>query len=115
MTARPLLALAAALTTSLLVGTTVSAGPFDESRTVRVSYADLDLTHPDGLTQLERRVETATDRVCASHGTLDLKSRMATRQCRDTALANAMGKVQLAALKASSQQYAAVRRSVGGE
>ncbi len=106
MNARPLLALAAVLTTGLLVGTTAYAAP-TETRSVTVSYADLDIARPADRAILERRIVVAADRICANPGERDIRSLMEARECRTAALADARPKVELAMLKASSQQYAA--------
>jgi UrcA family protein len=43
---------------------TASAQAFSEADSVRVSYADLDLTRPSGRAVLEQRIKHAIKRVC---------------------------------------------------
>jgi len=37
----------------------------DGTRTARISYADLDLSSPDGQRELDKRVKSAVSRICA--------------------------------------------------
>jgi UrcA family protein len=115
MNARPFFALAAAaLTTGLLVGTTVNAAAF-ETRSIDVSYADLDVATPAGRAALERRIELAADRICTVRRALDLKSLRAADKCRLAAIADATAKVELAVATAqASRQYASAQASAGG-
>lgn len=109
MTARPLFALAAALATSLFAAAPTAA----ETRSISVSYADLNLASAAGRTTLENRIARAATRVCRYNGSPDLKSQQLALGCRTTAMADALAKVELAAANSSSPQYAAAG-SAGG-
>jgi UrcA family protein len=59
-----------------------------ETRTARVSYADLDLSRPAGLASLNRRIRWAASALCTSRGTKSLMEPRADRECVRTALAD---------------------------
>jgi UrcA family protein len=88
---KPLLAFAALLTAGAIVVPTVSqaAGMDWDTRSVSVSYADLDLVSLESRDVLERRISRAANTVCnlAASNSLALDSEM--RSCRDGALAGA--------------------------
>lgn len=114
MHAHSLFALAAALTTSLLVGTTALAAPSAE-RTISVSYADLDVTTPAGRAALERRVAAAAKQVCANDGLIDPRARLLASQCRATASTRALTKVDaMIAAAETSRRLAAAPMGAGG-
>ena len=84
---KPLLAIAAVLVASVLVGPTVSQAA--ESNSVRVSYADLNLSSLRGQQSLQRRMEFASVVVCQIEDSRELALAAATHDCRNTALADA--------------------------
>lgn len=88
---KPLLAFTALLTAGALVVPTVSqAADMDwDTRSVSVSYADLNLVSIEGRYDLERRISRAANTVCnlATSNSLALDSRM--RSCRNGALEGA--------------------------
>ncbi len=68
-----------------------------EQRSVRVSYADLDLGRAEGRKALDRRIEQAVDRICRDDDSIrDLVRSRLTRECRAGAFASVQP--QLAAL-----------------
>jgi UrcA family protein len=58
---KSIIAIAAA---ALVTAGAVQAQPFQETRSVRVAYADLDLSNDAGRSALERRVGNAVKQVC---------------------------------------------------
>lgn len=54
-----------------------------------VSWVDLDLTHPAGQAQLDRRIATAAKRLCGSTRGSSLRERADTRRCLREAMATA--------------------------
>ena len=90
-----LAALAAA--SALLVPTVSNAA---ENTSVRVSYADLNLTTSLGQNKLQRRVAYAARTVCDASDPLDLKFARAVAECRDDTISNAQPAIQAAIGKA---------------
>jgi UrcA family protein len=82
----------------------------DEIPTRTVRYADLDLTRPEGVTRLERRIAAAARSVCPTDDSRDLRLAMKIKKCREAARASAHDQTKLAIADArSSQQVAATR------
>jgi UrcA family protein len=80
-----------------------NAVPPQEAPAVTVQFADLDLTHRDGVAMLYRRLQAAADQVCASQNARngsDLGTQTRYKICRDSALAAAVAKVDQPALTA---------------
>ncbi|WP_191229022.1 UrcA family protein [Aurantiacibacter xanthus] len=79
------LALAAS---ALALAPTVSAAEgTGEQRSARVSYVDLDLATPEGVAELDRRIDSAAREICAVDGVTTgtrIRSRGA-RECYETA------------------------------
>jgi UrcA family protein len=80
-------AAAAVLVTSALVTPTVSQA--QETRSARVSYADLNLASSAGQGQLQRRIAFAARSVCDDGGYTDLAMMAAVLSCRNAAVADA--------------------------
>jgi len=59
--------------------------PAQAQDTRHVSYADLDLSTPSGIAQLDSRISSAVKAVCTS-GDPTLRTRMAERRCRREAI-----------------------------
>lgn len=78
-----LAALAAA--TALLVPTATQA---DQRPSVRVSYADLNLTSEVGQNKLQGRIFYASEQVCDSAFPLELSFKRTARVCRDATIAD---------------------------
>jgi UrcA family protein len=73
-----------------------------------VRFGDLNLATDAGVTQLHRRIRTAAYQVCGRPEIRDLKGSQAAASCRDTALADARPKIELAIANArSGQDFAA--------
>ena len=66
----------------------------------RVHFADLDLTHADGIAMLYRRLKGAAETVCALQDGRDLGSQMRYKTCWQSALGAAVSKVDRPALTA---------------
>jgi len=97
------------IATIALLATTAPAiaQPAGETRTVHISYADLDLRHAADVKTLDRRLRSAIDTVCPAGVATDLLVSPAVQQCRRaahtalasqraTAIAKAAGTTQLA-------------------
>lgn len=91
-------ALAALAMASALVIPTVSNAA--EKASVRVSYADLNLTTGTGRTKLQHRVAFAARLVCDTASPLDLKFEREVQGCRSGAIAAAQPAVDAAIGKA---------------
>jgi len=77
-----------------------NAGPSQEAPSVIVHFADLDLTHSDGVAVLYRRLKGAAETVCALQDGRDLWSQMRFKMCWQSALGAAVSKVDRPALTA---------------
>lgn len=64
-----------------------------ETRSVAVSYADLDLNREAGVQALYQRLRLAAKQACGSVDTRDLASRTGWQKCREVALANAVAQL----------------------
>ena len=72
-----------------------------ETRSVTVSYADLDLTKEAGIESLYQRLRTAARQVCGSKDSRYLEDVREWQRCHDAALENAVnnfGNVRLSAV-----------------
>ena len=87
----PFLPLALAAAVCLLGSATASAGPI-ESRSTTVSFRDLDLSNPYGVTTLYQRIKAAAEKVCGYQGT-DFIERSIWRGCVRGAVDDAVAKV----------------------
>ena len=74
------------------------------STSVELKYDDLDLSTPQGMAQLEKRVQRAAKQVCTSHQTTtgSIHAGTVDQTCYKEALAKLQGR--LAALAARQQQ-----------
>jgi UrcA family protein len=69
-----------------------------DSPSLVVQYADLDVSHSAGATALYRRLKGAAETVCAPFDGRDLASRTTFNACVQSALATAVAKVNQPAL-----------------
>jgi UrcA family protein len=70
---------------ALLAALPVQAGAQDAQSSIRVSYADLDLSSPVGVKTLDHRLAWAIHSVCADiHIADDIARQFATRRCITT-------------------------------
>jgi len=76
-----------------------SAASPQDPPTVIVRFADLDLTHIQGVAVLYQRLERAAETVCAPENSRDLVSQP-YKMCRQIALGTAVAKVDRPALTA---------------
>jgi len=76
---------------------TAAAGP---AQSVRVAYADLDLSHDAGVSALYARLRSAASQVCNASDAIDLRSQVAYRDCAARALDEAVASVNDAKLTA---------------
>ncbi len=86
---------ALAVCTGLLTAATAHAGTFRQTRHQTVSFADLDLTRPEGLDALRARISAAASAVCG--GTPDVREmrqwqnyQSCAKQAADTAMADVL-------------------------
>ena len=63
------------------------------TKTEKVSYADLDLSRPEGAKALYRRIQGAARSVCGGEPALDLGQRRIWQDCYNNAVADAVAKV----------------------
>jgi UrcA family protein len=82
-----------------------SKGPFAVPE-LAVKYGDLDLTSPQGVQVLHRRLTAAAERVCPrTDGRISAPDKAAARECRKQAVERAVqeiGSPELAALHAAT-------------
>jgi len=84
---KTILAVSAAIMIASVAG---HAGAQDIQRTVRVSYADLDLRQDAGRQVLEHRIGNAVDKVCApAPAGVDLTQMHDFQKCRSQAMVGA--------------------------
>jgi UrcA family protein len=67
----------------------------DETVSVTVAYADLDVADPAGADVLTQRIDTAVEKVCHRPDMRDLKGMVAWEECKSDALAGAMEQLSL--------------------
>ena len=77
-----------------------NAVPPQDPPTVIVRFADLDLSHSQGISVLYRRLKYAAETVCASQNGRDFGSQMHYNICWQGALGTAVATVDEAALTA---------------
>jgi UrcA family protein len=77
-----------------------NAAPSQDAPSVIVHFADLDLTHSDGVAVLYRRLKGAAETVCALRDGRDLGSQMRFKMCWQSALGAAVTKIDRPALTA---------------
>ena len=69
----------------------------DETVSVVVPYADLDVADPAGADVLTQRIDSAVEKVCHRPDIRDLKAMVAWEECKADALAGAMEQLSLVA------------------
>jgi UrcA family protein len=69
----------------------------DETVSVVVPYADLDVADPAGAEALTQRIDSAVDKVCHRPDIRNLKAMVAWEECKAGALAGAMEQLSLVA------------------
>jgi UrcA family protein len=97
--------IAAALAACLAVAAVANA---ESAPAVRVSYADLNLSTPQGSRALYARIESAANEVCRAEDIRDLQAMAARRSCRADAIeqaVRAVGSPTLAALYAGEVRH----------
>ena len=67
----------------------------DETVSVTVAYADLDVADPAGADTLTQRIGTAVEKVCHRPDIRNLKAMVAWEECKADALAGAMEQLSL--------------------
>jgi len=106
-----LLILAAAVSTAAV------AQPEDPSvtpRSERVAFADLDLGTAAGQTVLQRRIQSAADRVCDVGGMMDVEQFLESTACYRTAFADGIRQMrQIVATRSNGAVIAASALVIG--
>lgn len=97
-----------ALATALLLSPVPALA--DEAPTRSVQYGDLDLTKPEGVVRLERRIAAAVRSVCQAADPRDVSLASKVQKCRKAARASASDKMQLAIANARSAQQLAAKQ-----
>lgn len=103
------LARAAAIAAALIAAVPAFA---DGAKSVKVSYADLNLSSAHGKSVFDRRIAHAARRVCGPASQLNLVLHAATNRCVNAAIASAHATVELAYRNAANRQLAARDMSV---
>lgn len=87
------------------------ADPYADEPPAReaVSTRDLDLTTPEGIRKLERRINGAISRICPADGIGALVEQRSIRECREDAVASVRPQVDRAVAAAEERQYVAYR------
>lgn len=96
-----------------LVADIASAGEHDAASAV-VRYSDLDLTQSTDAARLYARLKYAAQKVCNSYDSRDMNVQRKHDACYDTALSNAVAKVddaQLSSLHAAEPRIRVARKS----
>lgn len=75
-----------------------NAAPSQDVRSVNVRFADLDLTHGEGVAALYRRLKGAAKTVCTLQNGRDLGSQARYTICWQSALGAAVAKIDQSAL-----------------
>lgn len=88
--------LAASLAGAMLVlgSGALQADPKTETRTMAVSYADLNLSTPAGVQALHQRIQSAARTLCGSQHDRQLHMRRSARTCYRAAVADAATAVE---------------------
>jgi UrcA family protein len=102
------LALAVSASTIALVS---GAPAKAETLTRYVSYADLDLSSPEGVTTLKHRIDRAISDVCGRDRPGGLKAASEARKCRREASVSASTQMMAAIDKARGEAYAFAGKS----
>ena len=82
---------------ALAGGLATPAVAADETVSVTVGFADLDVADPAGADALTQRIDSAVDKVCARPDMRNLKAMVAWEECKSDALAGAMEQLSLVA------------------
>lgn len=90
MSNRIVLTLGLALAAGIATATAASAAP---AQSVRISYADLNLTHAAGVAALYSRLRHAASAVCNPSDTIDSRAAISYRDCAARALDEAVAAV----------------------
>lgn len=99
---------------AVIAAALVAAAPAiaEGAKSVKVSYADLNLSSALGKTALDRRVARAADRVCRVGHERDLMLEAAAKRCAADARESTQPAIELAYRKAADRQLAARDMSV---
>jgi UrcA family protein len=82
---------------ALAGGLATPAVAADETVSVTVPFADLDVADPAGAEALTQRIDSAVDKVCDRPDMRNLKAMVAWEECRSAAMAGAMEQLSLVA------------------
>lgn len=74
-------------------------GPFDETREMIVTAKDLDLSRPDDIRILYKRIWAAATYVCKPYNGDQAGSKVAWDSCRDATIARTVARFNVPALK----------------
>ncbi|HEX4738657.1 MAG TPA: UrcA family protein [Allosphingosinicella sp.] len=106
MFVRVLSTLGALAATAVTLAFATPASAQEETRTVVVSFAGLDLANPADAARLEQRLHGAARQVCGPDEGTDLRARRDMDICQKTALVRAHAEVQIALRGGSDTQVA---------
>jgi UrcA family protein len=83
---------------SALIGNVLAAASDDKPPQQVVNFADLNVSRPQGIAILYRRIESAARRVCGNVSERELSQAIRWHVCLDDAIARAVRSVSLPAL-----------------
>lgn len=97
-----------------LHGQTAFASLADDPPSIKVSYAELDLSKPAGAQELYRRIKRAAKAVCgSSFSTADLRRSLNQKKCYESAIDDAVSRVDRPVLSALHKEDTARFGSAG--
>lgn len=102
------LARAATIAAALIAAPAIAGG----AKSVKVSYADLNLSSTNGKTQFTQRINAAVERVCGSIFQRDLAFAAEARRCAAATRESTAPAIELAHRNAANRQLAARDMSV---
>lgn len=99
---------------AVIAAALVSAAPAvaEGTKTVKVSYADLNLSSAAGRQELDRRVARTADRICGVALEQHLEMKAVAKRCAVAARESARPTIELAYRNAANRQLAARDMSV---
>jgi UrcA family protein len=113
MLTRTIIGLAAVAFSSVSFGSAAMAQEA-ETVSVRVEYADLDLSNPAGQKQLETRIKSAVRAVCGQANSRILHDLGRVQECRSTTMNNAKRDVKVAIANYNTNRVAFDPRAIVG-
>jgi UrcA family protein len=80
----------------------------DEVQSRKITFADLNLNSPEGITVLYRRITSAAERVCTPFESRELTFKSQWRNCMDDAISRAVSSINRPMLTVFANQHGGV-------